>query len=207
MPRRAVRRRVAHRPGSHAALIEAWLQRTITRTRGTPSSFALSATTTLGFRVTRFDISRALHNINVVRKTYSLIPGMSVPRERAVYLLSMNMLASRADQVLFTDEKKFKAEEFHERFSSSGYAPPGVRLAPGFAPFTASFSSSFLFLTLCTAHVFSLFLGCFLCKASQSLIELRSSEPLVLFVLHLCWEPPLFKETLAWSPTRRSHHT
>jgi hypothetical protein len=134
--------------------MEAWLQRTITRTRGTPSSFALSATTTLGFRVTRFDISRALHNINVVRKTYSLVPGMSVPRERAAYLLSMNMLASRADQVLFTDEKKFKAEEFHERFSSSGYAPPGVRLAPGFAPFTAS-SLPFLFLALCIAHVFS----------------------------------------------------
>ena len=123
---------VVHHAGSKAQRIEVFISHFIQTHRGTPSMIASEATMALGFPVSRQDVYHALVNLRVVRKTYALIPGLSVPEERRQYLLDMAMLASRASQILFIDEKKFKETEFHFRFSSVGYAAPGVRLQPGY---------------------------------------------------------------------------
>jgi len=135
MGRLSFRRQVTHRPGSHAARIEAFVRSIVQRVRGTPSSYAILATSTLGFRVTRMDVWRALNNMRLVRKSYALTPGLSQPRERAEYLFDMRALVASAKQLLFVDEKKFKEQELYSRLSSTGYAPPGVRLVPGYVFF------------------------------------------------------------------------
>lgn len=138
MPRKAPLRRIVHHPGSKASRIEAWVRTVALQQRGTPSSYARAATIALGFAVSRCDVSHALKNLGVVSKTYAIVPGLSVPAERALYVQQMNTIASSADQVLFTDEKKIKKDEFHYRFSNFGYAPPGVRLSPGFVSLSLS---------------------------------------------------------------------
>jgi len=148
MPRR-VALRVHHRPGSRAQRLEAYIQQLVTRQRGTPTSFARCAAVALGFPVRRQDVHKALINLGCVRKSYALIPGFSIPNERLQYLADMQRLACFANQILFTDEKKFKPEEFFSRFSNSGYAPRGQRLQPGFA--SSLFSS--LFFTLLQRYV------------------------------------------------------
>lgn len=140
MPR-SKQRRVIHHPGSHAQLLETWLQLRVTQVHGSPSSFATEATVRLGFPVTRQDVNKALCNLGLVRKTYALVPGLSIPSERAQYLGDMQQLATFANQVLFTDEKKFKPDDFHSRFEGYGYAPPGQRLQVGWAFLFSSFSS------------------------------------------------------------------
>jgi hypothetical protein len=129
------RQRVIHLPGSRTQLLESFVQRIVTQEHGTPSSYALRATVALGFPVRRQNVSKALRNLGLVRKKYVLVPGLPVPAERAQYLADMQQLAAFANQVLFTDEKKFKPDEFHARFDSFGYSPPGQRLPVGLALF------------------------------------------------------------------------
>lgn len=146
--------RVTHQPGSHAQQLENFIQGLVAREHGTPSSFAMRATVALGFPVRRQDVHKALVNLGLVRKKYALVPGLAVPAERAQYLNDMRQIAAFANQVLFTDEKKFKPDEFHARFDEYGYAPPGQRLPIGFA-----FSRS-LFFVFCLWRVLAASLAC-----------------------------------------------
>lgn len=123
---------VVHRAGSRAGAIEGYVRAWIAQYRGTPSLIAVFASQALGFRVTRHDVSHALHNLGVVSKTVSPTPGFSDAWSRAHYLTLMNTRLVNCMQVVWIDEKKIKDGEFAHRFQDTGYAPPGTRLAPQF---------------------------------------------------------------------------
>ncbi len=144
MPRRAVQ----HRVGTRAATIDVYVRQYIARRRGTPSVIAILAMRDLHFRVTRHDVGRALHNIGVVAKTMSPVPGLGDPASRAHYINLVNTSFTHAMQLVFIDEKKIKDGEFSHRFNEVGYAPVGARLPVKsvFLPF------SFLFACLTHTH-------------------------------------------------------
>lgn len=128
---------IARRPGSKADRIERWLRREIRTRRGTPSSFAAAASAALHTPVQRSDISHALSDMGFTSKTWSIVPGLGSAVDRAAYLRQIHLLVTRSDQLVCIDEKKWKKDEFHSRFSSTGYSLAGQRLPRVMAPVTA----------------------------------------------------------------------
>jgi len=144
---------VRHRAGSRAGAIEAFVRAWTAQYRGTPSLIALYASQALHFRVTRFDVSRALHSLQLISKTVSPVPGLSNPFSRAHFLNIVNTHLVSAAQVLWIDEKKIKDGEFTFRYNNTGYAPPGTRLHPQCVPILSSFCYTFLQNTaVCSRH-------------------------------------------------------
>ena len=119
---------VHHHVGSRALLIEQFTNAFISNFRGTPTLIATFATQRFGFVVTRHDVGRALHNLRVSRKVVSPVPGLADRAARVEYLRVMNSRITDATQLVFLDEKKLKDNEFHSRYTATGYAPVGARL-------------------------------------------------------------------------------
>lgn len=119
---------VRRRPGSFASRLDSVLLPYAATHSGTPATFAIALSSLMGRAITRQEIWRALNDRNFTKKTQSPVVGVSVPEERSSYLRDLDRVWTRADQVVFIDEKKFRRAEVLERFKKYGYSERGTRL-------------------------------------------------------------------------------
>lgn len=119
---------VRRRAGSFASRLDAALLPYVATHKGTPSTFAIALSPIMGRALSRQEIWHALNQNCFSKKIQSPIPGFSRADERARHLNDLGQLWTRANQVVFIDEKKFRRAEVLERFQKYGYSERGTRL-------------------------------------------------------------------------------
>lgn len=82
----------------------------------------------MGRELTRQEIWHALNDNCLTKKTQSPVPGISIPEERFRHLSELAQIWTRANQIVFIDEKKFRRSEILQRFQKYGYSTRGTRL-------------------------------------------------------------------------------
>lgn len=123
---------IRHRRGSKAARISAELLPFVKTQMMTPQVLARKMMERLpGLRITRQEIYDILRKNNLTKKTAGFVPGFSKVPERIRYMIMIDMSAiwTQPDQVIFTDEKKFKCLEVQERMFKYGYSLINERLS------------------------------------------------------------------------------
>jgi transposase len=127
--------KIVRRQGSRRAAIEKAILSLIQRYRLQPSALAIILSHQLRTPVYRREVWKVLRQNNCSRKMASLIPSLSVPEERKMYVDDLKVIWTNPNQILFFDEKKFKTQEIFDRSQGYGYAPFGERLPLTTTPF------------------------------------------------------------------------
>lgn len=113
--------RVVRRNNSKQDLIERALIPLVRAFRMGPTALARVLSVQLTRKVTKQEVSRILVNRNFSSKLQSIVPGLSVPAERRIYLAQLRML-------WFHPSQKFKSGELLKRSGRRGYSFVNTRL-------------------------------------------------------------------------------
>lgn len=121
------RNEVKRRRGSKSSLVEEFLKVHVAVACGSPKTFAADATLALGIPVSRQLVWKVLRSMNFTPHVRSPVPGLALRSERISHARELNRYWTRADQMLFFDEKKFRANHLMTRLGKKGYCLKGTR--------------------------------------------------------------------------------
>lgn len=120
-------KRIRRRLGSKASQLEAFLTGHTAVACGTPQTFAADASCALGVPCKPQEVWRVLKEMGYSSHVRSPVPGLALRSERVSHAMELQRYWTRANQMLFLDEKKFRANHLRAKLGKRAYCAIGSR--------------------------------------------------------------------------------